>query len=236
MLSSAARDANLMTVESSVTQSVVSTRECARKLCRHSALDDSDFCDEHARQKRQYDAARMARRRQGWAKAKRCTNCGAEKRKPGSRWCLACVIKDGRIKGASVTPPVVTTKADRVAARLIPWENSPTNEGRKGRIRSGDRGRPSVQVENRTDFDLTETELAAFVVKVCGSIDAARRGEAHVWSDEAKGLPPIQRRAAVTAVLDHVHVAYRLLGEILRRGRHPGAPGKMRDPLDDEET
>lgn len=213
---------------SSVGQQVVS-RVCARRLCTVVALEESEFCDEHARQKRQYDAAWIAKRRAGWAKAKRCTNCGAAKRKRGSVWCAACVIRDGRIKISSVGQQVVG-RAERVAAA--------TAIDRDGRSRyhgTGKKGRRSIQEENAADFDLVEKELAKLIGDAIVMVPKVRGASEYVWSSEAQQQPRIQREETRQRALGRVHVAYRLLGEILRRGRHPCAP-QIADSDDPDDT
>jgi hypothetical protein len=116
-------------------------------------------------------------------------------------------------------------KSQRIAARMIPWENSPQNEGRL-RMRGGDKGRRSIHEENRADFDLLEKEIVH-----------ARKAEAYLHTPAVAESPRIQREAAWLEAKDKLALAVRYAVEIIKRG-----PGKH--PLlkqiavsdDDEET
>lgn len=196
-------------------QSDVEIRECRRRGCRVAALEDSEYCDEHARRQKQYNAAYMSRRRAAFARKKLCTRCGG-KRRSGSRWCSRCMLRDRRMK----IPPVkvhVENKAARVA--------SATAIGTDGRERyhgTAKKGRRSILEEHMADFDLIEPEVAA-----------ARAAIAHSWSPEVELQPRIQRDETRMAALDRVFGLYRLLGDVLRRGRHPLAP--KHDPSDEND-
>lgn len=181
-------------------------RECRRRGCSTAAADDSEYCDEHAKRQRQYQAAYMSRRRAAFARKKLCTRCG-RKRRPGSKWCSRCMLRDPRMK----IPPV-TLHVENKAARVL----AATAIGTDGRERyhgTAKKGRRPIVEEHMADFDLIEPEVAA-----------ARKAIAHSWSPEVEQLPRIQRDEARMAALDRVFSLYRLLGDILRRGKHPLAP------------
>jgi hypothetical protein len=159
----------------------VEKRACKRRGCRVEPRDDSEYCDEHARRQRQYDAAYKARRRAAWARAKRCTQCGAAKRRPGFKRCSACVAKERKALRGSVQRQV-ENKSARIAARLIAWVNSPQNAGRM-RLRGGTRGRPRIEDENRLDLEEVQKD---FPVAVDALIDAD--------AEYQKLVPAIQRQ------------------------------------------
>lgn len=83
---------------------------------------------------------------------------------PCSPPAAAEVAKQGENK-----PPANSNKADRIAARLIPWTDSPQNRGRT-RLRGDKRGRPSRATEDRIDVEIAASELA-------GALEMLRRCE-----------------------------------------------------------
>lgn len=159
----------------------VENRVCKRRGCRAVAAEDSELCPEHEKRQRFYDATYQARRRAGWKKAKRCPRCGAAKLRPGFKRCSACVAKSRKTIREQLVKRVVENKAQRVAKRMIAWVNSPKNAGRV-RLRGGDRGRPSIEAENRLDLEEVQKD---FPVAVDALIDAD--------ADYQKLVPAIQR-------------------------------------------
>lgn len=172
--------ASLSVVAESVSQGV-EIRRCCRRGCTAPALDDAERCGPHERKQRQYNAAYMSRRRAAWKRAKRCPGCGAAKLRPGFKRCSACVTKARKRLPESVKRSVENKKAERIAARMIAWVNSPTNEGRE-RMRGGERGRPSIEAENQLDVDQIREDLAV-------AVDAL----ADAGAEYQKLVPPIQR-------------------------------------------
>lgn len=161
-----ARGSLISTVPESV-HGQVEIRACKRRGCHVAAADDSEYCDDDARRQRQYDRAYRAKRRAAWRKAKRCPGCGAAKIRPGFRRCSACVARDRKTAKKSVRAQV-ENKTKRVAARMIAWVNSPKNAGRM-RLRGGERGRPSIEGENRLDLEEVQKD---FPVAVDALLDA----------------------------------------------------------------
>lgn len=164
-------------------------------------------------------ALRLKRRRK-----KQCVRCGL----PSKRYeCLICLSKLGRLpKSAFPSDGNQTVKQARIAARLIPWENSPQNAGRL-RLRGGKRGRMSIEQENRTDLDFMEKDLAR-----------ARTGEQFANSAEVQAMPPIQRIEARRAAMDHVALLVRTGIELLKRNKHPLAARYTNkgDSADEDDT
>jgi hypothetical protein len=153
--------------------------QCVRSGCRKQAVD-SDYCTEHheetkARQ-REWIRARRAK-----AKLKKlCSRCVKRQRRGRSAYCSTCLIQQSRRRKLHVTRDV--DKSARVASRMIAWENSPQNAGRI-RLRGGDRGRPTIEQENRLDVEDARKNLGA-------AVDSITLAD----SEEVAALPAIQRR------------------------------------------
>ncbi len=181
MLSSANPRASIVSTVESVNSSV-ENRACKRRGCRTHAAEDSDFCAEHEKRQRLYNATYMARRRAAWRKAKRCPRCGAAKLRPGFKRCSACVSRERKNVPAGLVKRQVENKAERVAKRMIAWVNSPQNAGRM-RLRGGTRGRPRVEEENRLDLEEVQKDFPV-------AVDALKDADA----DYQRLVPAIQRQ------------------------------------------
>ena len=221
-----------------VVRTSVRTSEYQRRkeqgLCTRCGVElpadwEHGLCPEHHDDLAERRARSQAKRHEERREAGECATCGS----PSETYrCPACLVSQNR------APRSGTDNGKDKATRIIEQTRVAQGVGNEGRRRyhgCGERGRRSIEEENRSDFDLIEKDLAALVVKICGSVEAARRGEAYVWSETVRGMPPVARRAAVIGMLDHAHVAYRLLGEILRRGKYPRAP-QIADFDDDGDT
>lgn len=96
--------------------------------------------------------------------------------------------------------------SERVRARLIPWEGSPLNEGRKNRLRGGKRGRQSLR-----DIDLFDARLALRCLE--RAIDSLERS-----GDESRS--PFQRDEDHRVALGQIALAGRACDDITLRP-HP---------------
>jgi hypothetical protein len=100
---------------------------------------------------------------------------------------------------------VMQRKADRIAARLIPWTDSPKNAGRV-RLRGGRKGQPPREASHAVDVRIAISSLERahelLSVDVFGMEKLARR----------------ENRAAAVALVAH---AARALDEVLRREDEP---------------
>lgn len=143
----------------------VEIRRCTRRGCKRGALEDSEFCRKHEDDQRRYNREYMARRRAEWDAENRCTNCGAEKRKPGSKWCSACLIRYTNPKKSSVKSYVEInaggTRRSRVAAAtLVRFETDGFKRSRYlGRQK---RGAPSLEDRDRRDHADIQRVLARY--------------------------------------------------------------------------
>lgn len=61
------------------------------------------------------------------------------------------------------------SRRDRIAARLIPWDKSPSNEGRKNRLRGGKRGRQCWEATQAFEVCIAIRELEAAHEMLVGS-------------------------------------------------------------------
>lgn len=182
-------------------------RRCTRKGCRKQALDDADYCAKHDADIRKYKRDYDKRRRAEWEAQKRCMRCGAQKRKAGRPWCPACVIRlDTARKGARADHTVDLdhpSKSARIAQRLIPWSNSPLNEGRV-RMRGGKRGAPSLESRDRRDL----ADIQRILVRYEQTLDEA-------YSQETRDMTPDQRASTRRAAHAGLALAVRLGMEAL---------------------
>jgi len=163
--------------------------------------DDTQVCAACRSYLRQHVKSAIKRLRKARRKAKQCAYCG----KASERYaCPVCKVKTGRSPRRKQT-----VKQERIAARLIPWENSPQNVGRV-RLRGGKKGRRSVGDENCTDFDQMEKDLVR-----------ARNSDEYLRSADVQQMPPIQRDEARRAAMDWVALVVRTGVELLVRNKHP---------------
>lgn len=167
-------------------------RLCTRRGCKKPALDDADYCARCDALIRKYKRDYDKRRRAEWEAAKRCMRCGAEKRKAGRPWCSACVIRLDRIRrgvrGDHTPDQDHQTKSARLAKRLIPWANSPQNEGRL-RLRGGKRGAPGHEDLDRRDLADLQRHLARYTE----SVDEA-------YGPDYAGMSTVQKEATRRAL------------------------------------
>lgn len=91
---------------------------------------------------------------------------------------------------------------DRVSARLIAWEGSPTNQGRK-RLRGGKRGCPSWDATQALDLRIAIAELT-------GAHEMILRGE-------HSELTPMQKAENRRAAMAKVRLAARALEDVIER-------------------
>lgn len=185
---------------------------CTRGSCPHVAIDGLQLCAAHRDAENRRAAEGMARIRTARKADHRCSFCGGTlaapdvpKRKAKTATCRACRIRRDRAKTIGVTP-VVTSRSARVEARLIPWENSPANAGRRNRLRGGKRGQPPMAEVDRFDVRLALSELAA----------------AQDLLIESAAIEDKRERAAKHAsALDKIGLASRACDEVLIRRRRP---------------
>lgn len=167
-------------------------RTCTRRGCKKPALDDAEYCAKHDADIRKYKRDYDKRRRAEWEAAKRCMRCGAEKRKAGRPWCPACVIRLDRIRrglsGDHTPDQDHQSKSARLAKRLIPWSNSPQNEGRL-RLRGGKRGAPGHEDIDRRDLADLQRHLARYTE----SVDEA-------YGPDYAGMSVVQKEATRRAL------------------------------------
>lgn len=195
-------------------------RRCTR--CGVELPDDTEhqLCDEHLEAQRGYDRKSKSKIRAERRAAGQCADCGNDSE---TYRCAACLVRQNRIPATGVQ--IGVDKASRIAARLIPWENSPQNAGRL-RLRGGEKGRRSIHEENRADFDLVEKEIVN-----------ARKAEAYLHTPAIAEAPRIQREAAWLEAKDKAALAVRYLVGIIKRGpgKHP-LLNQIVDSDEDEET
>lgn len=200
--------------------------KCVRKACRARAEDGSDYCKRHGRLQRAYQRAWIKRQREQWEAEERCTRCGADERKPGSKWCAVCLIRHPKARKRHVDSHVENRRS-RVARRLIPWSNSPHNEGRM-RMRGGKRGAPSLEELDRRDLDDIRMVLADY---------EAALGEA--YAPEVRELTRDAQRSARAAAHAGLALAVRLGMEALVRNGYEVpvlAPDEIGDSDDESDT
>jgi hypothetical protein len=197
------------------------SRECKRSSCRKQALEDSEFCRPHEETQRRYNRDYDRKRRAHWEAENRCTRCGGKDRKRGSKWCSACLIRLNRLRTSDLNLHL-ETRRDRVAKRLVPWTNSPQNEGRI-RLRGGKRGAPSAEDRDRRDL----ADIRRVLDRYALALDEC-------YSAEAKDLPRIQRDATVKAAHAGLALAVRLGMEALVTYGYE-APALADDEIGDED-
>lgn len=200
-------------------------RACPRRGCKRAAHEDSDYCLKHERDLRRYNREYDRRRRAEWAEAKRCMRCGAQRRKAGSNWCPACVIRLQTMRKKDLKSQLDHNvgRSARIAKRLVPWTNSPHNEGRL-RLRGGDRGAPSLEARDRRDL--------ADIQKILVRYEAAL-GEA--YSVEVGELSREQQVSARAAAHAGLALAVRLgMEALVRHGYEAPVLAEDDDPEDDE--
>lgn len=183
-----------------------SANVCVRKACGRAPKDDSDFCPKHHRAQLKYQRAYMKRKRARWEADGKCTRCGRD-RKRGSKWCVTCLIQTGKVHHQDRKSDV-ENRQGRVAARLIPWENSPTNANRV-RLRGGKRGAvPKAQIDEQ-------------------DLEDAARGILHggiglklLASQPTSEVSRAEKRRAELAALDMLASAARFVRDVLARHRY----------------
>lgn len=191
---------------------------CVRRYCGKPSKDDSDYCAKHHEKQLVYQREYMERCRLKWDKAGVCTRCGG-RRKPNSQWCARCLIRQSKVPHSELSSHV-ENRRDRIASRLIPWANSPTNANRV-RLRGGKRGvPPRSQTDQQDRLDVTKGIATGF------------DGLAMISSPEFADFPRAEKRRAEMAALDHLASAVRFLEEVLDRHHYDaeiaGTPRKIR--------
>lgn len=176
-------------------------RRCKR--CRGVAQDDSDYCQRHEQAVRRYQRDYDHRRRERYEAEGRCTRCGAKERKRDSMWCTACVIRYLRVDHKQKLDQQSESRRDRIAKRLIPWTNSPQNEGRL-RMRGGKRGAPSARERDQRDL----ADIRRILDRYEMALDEA-------YSAETAALSRIARLSAARAAHAGLALAVRLGMEAL---------------------
>lgn len=177
---------------------------CVRRGCNDDCADDSDYCAPHRDEQRDYNAEHMRRKRAEWDAADACMRCGSPRRKKGSRECVACLLKRGKL-GVSQR---VENKGDRLTSRLIPWENSPHNAGRL-RLRGGKRGAPGIDEQDEFERKIVQAGIERYL-KACEFLTSA----------DGKAMLPADRDAARMAALGQLALASRAADDILDRNRY----------------
>lgn len=211
---SAISDATLLTgVSDEDHDSQLENRACKRRGCRARPLDDSEFCRPHDEAQKRYNREYDQRRRERWEAEGKCTRCGADQRKRDSMWCAACLIRLGKVRKSDLKQQL-ENRAQRIAERLIPWENSPQNEGRL-RLRGGKRGAPSGETVDEADI----SDLRIYIEKASQGLSLAN-------SDEVQAMPRIQRDEAKQAAMAWVALLVRAGLVMLKRKRYP-LPAEM---------
>lgn len=182
---------------------------CVRKACRRASTD-GDYCDKHATMQRVYDRLHKRRKRAERAAAGLCPRCTSDNKPvPGFASCAACQILAGKAP-QQVVQSVVENHRDRVAERKIEWTNSPTNRGRKNRIRGGKRGRRSLADDDRERI----LSIGKFLTKL-------DEGHVYAMSDAVKQLGRIQREEAVQAAMSWAMLIRRTCDEMLVANEYP---------------
>lgn len=174
---------------------------CVRKCCGKPA-EDGDYCARHEKLQRKYDREYKQRRRAEAAAAGKCGQCAIGVVKQGSTWCAACLIRNDRLRKSNVHLHVENRSA-RIAKRLIPWQDSPQNEGRT-RMRGGKRGAPTMEDRDRRDLD----DIERILVRYRLALDEA-------YSDDTRILSKVQQASTRRAAHAGLALAVRLGMEAL---------------------
>jgi hypothetical protein len=177
---------------------------CTR--CGAPAEDGYQLCPDHRAAQKRYAAACYKVGRKAREKGKRCMRCGKGKRKPGSRWCIACLARRGKL-GALGPKKIGITTRDRIADRT-----EFVTEG-DGRTRSRYKGK---HVGRASAAEMDGDDIRA----VRASLQKLETGLAVARSPEVEALPRIQRKEALLAALSHADHARRFLAEMLERHRY----------------
>jgi hypothetical protein len=106
------------------------------------------------------------------------------------------------------------TKAQRLAARMIPWDGSPTNEGRT-RLRGGKKGAPSLLAQDLFDVRAAFREIESALAM----LEAVNAGD---------GASDIDRRERHREARGKIALAGRFVDEVVIR-RDPGKTPKRGD-------
>jgi hypothetical protein len=114
----------------------------------------------------------------------------------------------------------VENKKARISARMIAWENSPTNANRI-RMRGGDRGRRPAAELDAEDLD-----------DAVKCLETGRKEIAHVHGPDVAALPRAQKDEVKAAAVSWLERAKRWIDEVLVRNGAPPAP--KADPVDEE--
>lgn len=173
---------------------------CCYGSCPKPKTDDSDYCAEHRDKRRERSKLAMRAIRKQKRKDRKCLWC--PKKAMVGRWsCPACTIKVGdRLR--EVVTPIVSMKADRVRA---------VTEG-DGRTRlryigQGKRGAQSVAANDTQDL--------ADILKLT---QRCKDGLAFMAAQLEIGRQ--QRKAGEHEALGFLHLAQRLIGDVLQRHRY----------------
>lgn len=167
---------------------------------------DTNECDRHRDEHRARAKKSASKRRARWARKRRCTRCGRKRSAKSSWGCVRCLTQLGRLRSDAATH---VDKSERIAARLIPWRDSPTNANRV-RLRGGSRGRQPIVVEDR--FDLGKAKEC--VVDGLAGIE-------FFWSPEVQSLPRAQAAEVRAAALSKLEQCKRWIDEVLVRNGMP---------------
>jgi len=198
------RPAEIYSVTVGSVEQHVENRECRRRGCHDAPLDDSEFCQAHADAQRRYNAAHMARKRQRWAREKRCTNCGAPRRKPGSMWCIRCVVRDSRIKLASV---------DRHVENRTSRDYVETDGYARTRFHGqAKRGAPGIDEQDAFERRIIKQCIA----NLQRYLDTAE----WLTTAEGKQTPTSDRNETRMAALGQLSLAVRAGDDVLERNRY----------------
>lgn len=174
---------------------------CARRGCQRPSLDDSDYCGPHRKDQRRYHREYMQRQREAWDAEDACTNCGAEDRAPGSKWCTGCLVRREKT-GVKVDGEI---KRQRIAANTTE-RTTVSNLGRTHYHGRGKVGRSSTAEQDRQDFD-DGIKLAA----------RSQAGMEYAATPEVQALPRYQRDEAKNAALSLATRALRHIAAVLHR-------------------
>jgi hypothetical protein len=202
---------------------------CTYPGCPRHATDESVLCAKHLasqreRKRRSQNAIRAARRKAGL-----CPRCGETSTQ--DYMCSACRVIHARMRGPNSAgehkQEHKPTKAQRIAERIIAWENSPTNAGRK-RLRGGKRGRRSIETIDGEDLD---------DAKRC--IDHGIEGLAYFRQlDKEAQMPKVQREDVKAQALAKLVECRRWLREVIERHGYlePLEAEQIGDLDEDEDT
>lgn len=171
---------------------------CTRPGCEQAAAEDCNLCPRHRADNQKYARRKRLKQRAVWKKARLCLRCG-RKRRQGSKWCTACLIKAGKLK-----------KQERQNPRQITTDRTWTDAtGRERYHGQAQRGRQPI-------FQLDDQDLEYALE----AIQRARVGLAAARAPAMELLPKAERMDAIRAALSLAHLGQRHLDEVLERNRY----------------